>query len=92
MVIGIGSTVCGCSRSIAWLLVGRAIQGVGAAGPISLSIVVLSDIFPLRERAKWVGGLNGVWTVGSITGPIVGGAFAKYASWVRMSPSTCIEM
>jgi len=82
IMLGVGSAVCGSSQSIASLVVGRCVQGVGAAGPLSLSIVVLADLFELRERAKWIGGLNGIWTIGSITGPVIGGALAKHVSWV----------
>src|SRR2546427_9132206 len=40
------------------LVVGRTIQGVGVAGNISLTVVIVTDLMPLRQRPKWIGGLN----------------------------------
>jgi MFS family permease len=58
-----GSVVCftvgsvlGClARGIAVLLVGRCLQGVGGAGIIVLSLIIFTDIVPLRFRPKWYG-------------------------------------
>jgi MFS family permease len=77
----VGAVVAAVSHTTTQLLIGRSLQGVGAAGPITLSAVVVTDMFPLRERAKWIGGLNAIFSLGSITGPIIGGALVK-SSWV----------
>jgi MFS family permease len=82
IVFAVGSIVVATSSSPTQLLIGRAIQGAGGAGPISLTVVILTDIFELRERAGYIGGLNAVWTIGSISGPLIGGVFVRYSSWV----------
>jgi MFS family permease len=78
----VGAIVAATSKEIAQLLIGRTIQGIGAAGPLSLSVVIITDLFPIRDRAKLIGGLNAVWSVGSVTGPIIAAALLR-ASWVR---------
>lgn len=44
---------------------------------------IISDLVPLRQRGQWFGIISGMWSIGSVTGPIVGGAFAQAVSWVR---------
>ncbi|KAI9764988.1 MAG: hypothetical protein M1840_007910 [Geoglossum simile] len=76
-----GAIVAGLAHNFTVLLVGRVIQGVGAGGVISLTEVIVTDLVPLRERGKWFGFISGVWAFGSVTGPVVGGAFAQKVSW-----------
>lgn len=48
----IGSVLCAAAQSWAMLLVGRALQGLGAAGIMSLSRIILSDGATLAENAR----------------------------------------
>ena len=66
-----------------YMLVGRSIQGVGGGGLISLSEVIVTDLVPLRLRGQYFGILASMWSVGSVTGPILGGGFAQSVTWVR---------
>ena len=38
---------------------------------------MLTDLVPLRHRGTWGGIIGGMWSVGSVCGPIIGGAFAQ---------------
>jgi len=80
-LFAIGALVAGLARNFTMMLVGRCIQGVGAGGMISLTEIIVTDLVPLAERGKWFGIISGVWAIGSVTGPIVGGAFAQSVSW-----------
>lgn len=51
----LGSLVCCLADSIDLLLVGRCFQGVGGGGIVILSLVIFTDIVPLRYRPKWYG-------------------------------------
>jgi MFS family permease len=73
----IGAIIAGVSKNFTELLVGRSLQGVGAGGIISLTEIIITDMVPLRVRGKWFGFMSGMWAIGSVTGPIVGGAFAQ---------------
>lgn len=64
------------------MLIGRSIQGVGGGGLISLSEVIITDLVPLRWRGQYFGILSAMWSVGSVTGPILGGGFSEKVSWV----------
>ena len=62
-------------------MIGRSIQGVGGGGIISLTEILITDLVPLRERGKWFGFQSLTWALGSVTGPLIGGAFAQEATW-----------
>lgn len=68
-------------RIFTTLLVGRGIQGVGGGGIMSLTELLITDLVPLRERGMWFGYQSLTWAVGSVTGPLIGGAFAQDTTW-----------
>ena len=63
------------------LIVGRAIQGLGGGGLLTLSNIVVSDMFSLRERGKYYGFLGMTWAIASSLGPLIGGALSEKVSW-----------
>ncbi|KAL4884842.1 major facilitator superfamily domain-containing protein [Aspergillus karnatakaensis] len=77
----IGTVVCSVADNFTHMLVGRSIQGVGGGGLIALSEVIVTDLVPLRLRGQYFGILSAMWSVGSVTGPILGGGFAQDVSW-----------
>jgi MFS family permease len=44
-----GSAMCGAAQNMTWLIVCRAIQGIGGGGTIQLVVIIVSDIVPLKE-------------------------------------------
>lgn len=80
-----GAIVAAVANGFATLLVGRSLQGVGGGGLIALTEIVVTDLVPLRLRGKWFGVISGMWSLGSVTGPVIGGAFAENVSWVCSS-------
>ena len=77
----VGAIVGALAQNVTTLLVGRSIQGVGGGGIISLTEILITDLVPLRERGKWFGFQSLTWALGSVTGPLIGGAFAQEATW-----------
>jgi len=82
LFFAVGCVIAGFANNIAILLVGRSIQGVGGGGIMTLSSLLMTDLFALRERGKWAGLINLIWAIGSVTGPPVGGALAQNGQWV----------
>ncbi|KAI7201504.1 putative MFS transporter [Hortaea werneckii] len=76
-----GTVVAGAAQNMPMMLVGRSIQGIGGGGIIALTNVILTDLVPLRYRGNWVGILGAMWAIGSVTGPVVGGALAHPNVW-----------
>ncbi|MCC6945372.1 MAG: MFS transporter, partial [Thermomicrobiales bacterium] len=77
----ITSFIAAFSNSMEMLIIMRALQGLGAAFIMPLSLSLISAAFPPEERGKAVG----IWSAVSVSslalGPIVGGAIVEYASW-----------
>ncbi|KAI0139649.1 major facilitator superfamily domain-containing protein [Xylariaceae sp. FL1272] len=76
-----GSIVCARATSYAILIAGRTIQGVGGGGILGLTYVVMTDLVPLRSQPKFSAMLNALTALGSVTGPIIGGACAASGNW-----------
>jgi EmrB/QacA subfamily drug resistance transporter len=69
------------SNSMEMLIVMRALQGLGAAFIMPLSLSLISAAFPPEERGRAVGIWSAISVSGVALGPIVGGAIVEYASW-----------
>ena len=49
-LFALGSGICGGASSMAMLIAGRTVQGLGGGGIQSLSAIVLADMVTLQER------------------------------------------
>ncbi|CAI7606744.1 unnamed protein product [Penicillium glandicola] len=76
-----GTVISAVCRNFRELLIGRSIQGVGGGGLISLSEIIMTDLAPLRLRGLYFAYLGAAWSIGSVTGPLLGGGFAQNVSW-----------
>lgn len=54
VVFFIGSALSAAAVSMAMLIVGRVVQGLGGAGLVSLSIIVITDLFSMRYALVWL--------------------------------------
>jgi EmrB/QacA subfamily drug resistance transporter len=81
VVFLIGSALCGLSTSMTQLVIFRAVQGIGAGGLFPLSLAVIGNIVPPRDRGKWQGLIGAVFAASSIIGPAIGGFIVDNASW-----------
>jgi MFS family permease len=63
------------------LVVFRAVQGVGAGGLFPLSLAVIGNIVPPRDRGRWQGLIGAVFAASSIVGPAIGGFIVDNTTW-----------
>jgi len=77
----LGSAACGFAHSMTFLIVARAVQGLGAGALVPLAMTIIGDIFTLAERAKMQGLFSGVWGLSSVVGPLLGGFITDQLSW-----------
>lgn len=55
LIFTTGTVLCAVAHTMRVLLAGRSIQGVGGGGIIILSLVIFTDIVPLRSRPQYIG-------------------------------------
>ncbi|CAD0096283.1 unnamed protein product [Aureobasidium vineae] len=67
-----GSLLAALAHSILVLIGGRCLQGIGGGGMMILNTIIISDIFPLEDRAKYYGLSAIVWAIASALGPMLG--------------------
>lgn len=77
----IGSAICGWANSMTVLIVGRGIAGIGAGGLMAMVFIIMSDMLDMRERGKYIGFVGVVYSLASVIGPVLGGAFSDKLTW-----------
>ena len=86
----LGILLAGLAQNFTLLLAGRTVQGIGGGGIVVLTQVIICDLVPLRLRGQWFGVISGMYAIGSVSGPLLGGVFSERVSWVRLChPRSC---
>ncbi|MCG2803813.1 MAG: MFS transporter [Cellulomonas sp.] len=77
----LSAAAAGMSQGVAELIAARAVQGIGAGGLMSLSVVLIADIISPRERGKYMGLTGAVMAVATTGGPLLGGLLTDGPGW-----------
>jgi MFS family permease len=76
------SALCGGAPDITAFIVGRALAGVGGTGMYMGLLTILSVNTTEVERPRYLSLTGFWWGIGTVLGPVVGGAFAESsATW-----------
>jgi EmrB/QacA subfamily drug resistance transporter len=76
-----GAVLSGTADSMAQLIAGRAVQGLGAGALIPLAVATIGDLIPPSERGRWQGLTGAVFGFASVIGPTTGGWISDHADW-----------
>lgn len=76
-----GSIFCGLSTSMTFLILSRALQGLGGGGLFVLALSVIGEVIPPQQRGKVQGIFAAVFSISSVLGPLLGGWFVDAFSW-----------
>lgn len=79
-IFAVGSLVVSLAPAFGFVLLGRAIQGLGAGGIFPVASAVIGDTFPPEKRGRALGLIGAVFGLAFIIGPIVGGVLLL-AGW-----------
>lgn len=77
----VGSALCGMAQDMSQLIAFRAVQGLGGGGLLVLSMAIVGDVVPPRERGRYQGLFGAVFGTTSVLGPLLGGLFTQHLSW-----------
>lgn len=77
----VGSLLSLFARDFNHMLLGRFLQGLGVAGPRSVSIALIRDLHAGREMARVMSLIMSVFILVPIAAPILGQAVLMVASW-----------
>ncbi|HWI70862.1 MAG TPA: DHA2 family efflux MFS transporter permease subunit, partial [Baekduia sp.] len=77
----VSSAAAALAPSTSALVAARAVQGVGAAIVLPLTLTLLSEAVPAAKRGLALGAWSGISGLGVALGPVVGGAVVDGISW-----------
>jgi len=86
----LGTAVLLMAPSLTWYMIGRAIQGVGTAGFVPLSIAIIAQWFAPTERGKIMGTWNSIIPLSGLVFPYVGGLLVDAYGWRAIYPGIAL--
>jgi EmrB/QacA subfamily drug resistance transporter len=81
IIDAVASILCAVSNSGEWLIIFRALQGVGGAMIFGTGIAILTSVFPVNERGRALGISTAAVYTGLSVGPLVGGFLTAHFGW-----------
>ncbi|KAI0682177.1 iron permease [Cytidiella melzeri] len=80
-LFAIGSAVAGSAKTMNALIIGRAFQGFGGCGALTVTEIIYADLIPLAQRGVMQGMASVVWAFATGLGPPLGGILANAGAW-----------
>ncbi len=81
VVFILASIACGFSPNVLFLILARAVEGIGGALMVPGSLAIISASFSQDQRGRAIGTWSGFTSIASLLGPVLGGWLVQYASW-----------
>jgi EmrB/QacA subfamily drug resistance transporter len=75
------SLACGLAPDAGFLIIARAVQGIGGALMVPGSLSIISANFPAETRGQAIGLWSSFSTMTTLGGPIIGGLLADANQW-----------
>ncbi|KAK0245282.1 major facilitator superfamily domain-containing protein [Armillaria nabsnona] len=76
-----GNIIAGTSRGLLQMIIGRLISGIGGAGLLSLTGIIIAQLTHEKQRGAYMNIFNIVFILSDSIGPIAGGALANAGQW-----------
>ncbi|CAI7639569.1 unnamed protein product [Penicillium glandicola] len=81
LLFAVGCIMSGIGPQMWMVIFGRAISGMGGAGIMTISSIIITDIVPKREIATWRAYMNIAITLGRSLGGPLGGWLSDTIGW-----------
>ena len=76
-----GSAVAAAAGSFGWLILGRLLQGAAGGGLNTLTMAIIGEAVPPRERGRFQAWIAACFTLASTLGPVAGGWLTGSFGW-----------
>ncbi|KAJ5683637.1 MFS general substrate transporter [Penicillium macrosclerotiorum] len=81
IIFVIFSAACGAAQTMNQLVIFRALQGLGGAGNYAICSIIVVEMVPPDQFAKYTGGVATVFVFSLLFGPLFGGAITQHSTW-----------
>ncbi|MCC0637968.1 MULTISPECIES: MFS transporter [unclassified Clostridioides] len=81
LLFTISSLLCSITHSLPFLIMMRALQGLGGAAALATNQGIITESFPAEERGKALGFVATFVALGSMAGPTIGGLILSILPW-----------
>jgi EmrB/QacA subfamily drug resistance transporter len=75
------SIACALAPNFLWLVLFRAVQGLGGGGLMTLAQALIGEHVSPRERGRFAGYFATVFALASTAGPVLGAYLTEHFSW-----------
>lgn len=80
-IFTLSSLACGVAPSLGWLVGARAVQGLGAAIMLALTVAFVGETVPKEQTGSAMGLLGTMSAIGTTLGPSLGGMLIAGLGW-----------
>lgn len=82
IVFTVASILCGLATNMMFLVVARALQGIGGGMMVATAFASIPDLFPdARARVRWQVVMAAAYGIGTAAGPSLGGFLTEQYGW-----------
>jgi MFS family permease len=80
-IFAAGSALIPSTHSFGWFLVGRVLTAIGGGALVPVGMAVVGDVYAEGIRARALGTLGAIETMGWVWGPIYGAVLVRLLTW-----------
>jgi EmrB/QacA subfamily drug resistance transporter len=77
----VGSVWVPLAPSLSWFLAGRVVTALGGGAMVPVAMAIVGDVYREPRRARALGTLAAVDTLGWVWGPLYGAMLVRFLSW-----------
>lgn len=81
LIFSVASAVCSLASTLLLVIIARAVQGIGAAIMITLTVALVSELGPKAKTGRAMGLLGTTSALGTALGPLLGGVLIDLLGW-----------